>query len=598
MAESPNLQWRLRLLGRGELTTQERPAKFRSAKVLELIAFLATQPDRRAPRSQVADALYGESVRARENLRQTLLYLSQAAPELVEADRNDLRLLELDSDVSQFLDGDNEAYGGPFLPDCESDWALAVRADLEELFVARLLEEGNHLLHADPARAAALAKQAIKSDPFLDQARRLRWHALERLGEQTQLAAEQAEYKEFIRREVGIEIGPFRLDPFDHVDRSLTPAEKLTKAVGLAPLAFENGRLLATTEDLIEKLEKVPSDHPAASAAWIEVARIQYELGDTASAVDSLDRASRMTLSAEQDLEVASLRARALARQGEHERSEHEARRAERSIRPEIVAEGKLLRAYLAWASGDYGKGVELAEHAVREGEKSGSDKVRVRGLRSKANSLFRKGEVEESVRFLNEAIEIAESIGRKDLEAACRSDVGRILESQGDLVGAASIYRTTISLLENSDFRIPFAQAVTYQGDLELRLGHPAESRRLHAIGLGTRRIIGDLIGLATSYRGLGKADVALGEFQSAVESLRVSLRLFRRFDESGSLASARVPLAMALAALGEREAALKHARQAAIELESLSDEEILIRYNDENLEATTVKRLIASLE
>lgn len=597
MAESPNLQWRLRLLGRGELTTEERPAKFRSAKVLELIAFLATQPDRRAPRSQVADALYGESVRARENLRQTLLYLSQAAPELVEADRNDLRLLELESDVSQFLDGDNEAYSGPFLPDCESDWALAIRADLEELFVARLLEEGNHLLHADPARAAALAKQAIKSDPFLDQARRLRWHALERLGEQTQLAAEQAEYKDFIRREVGIEIGPFRLESLENAERSLTPAERLQKAIGLAPLAFETGRLHATAEDLIEKLEQAPDDHPFASAAWIEVARIQYELGDTASATDSLDRAQRTSLSPDQDLEVSSIRARALARQGEHERSEHEARRADRSVRAEVRAEGKLLRAYLAWASGEYAKGIEFAEQALREGVAAGSDKVRVRALRSKGNSLFRAGDVDGSLRVLTEAIAIAEAIGRNDLEAACRSDVGRILEAQGDLVEAAKIYRTTIGLLENSDFRIPFAQAVTYQGDLELRLGNPQESRRLHAIGLGTRRIIGDLIGLATSYRGLGKAEVAMNDYRSAIDHLRVSLRLFRRFGESGSLASARLPLAMALAAMGERESALKHVQQASTELAGLGDEEILVRYNDESLLPAAIAALTARL-
>lgn len=531
-------------------------------------------------------------MRARENLRQTLLYLSQSALGVLQSDNASLQLSEIEVDLFDFQGGDLAAYAGPFLPGTDADWAAAVRSDLEQAFVQRLIAAAHAALDEDPTQAASLAQRAIQVDPYLERPRRLRWQALERMGERAVAAAERTQYAEFIRAEVGIEVGSSGEGV--PVAPSLTPAERLFREVALAPEAFEHGRLLAAAERLKEGIRVVGPDHPYSILAWIALARVQFEVGDTAGAAESIREGRAVALTAEQSYELSSIAARVQARLGNLEESEREAARAGQSRLPEIQMEVHLLLGYLSWAKEEYDAGIDRTDRAITLANKTGAEKVRIRALRAKASGLFRVGRHADAETCLKDGIEAASDIERADLVAAMASDLGRLRESLGDLTSAHATYRQAVKALEGTDFRVQYAQAVTYLGDLEQRLQNFSEARRLHAIGVATRRMGGDSVGLGTSYRGLGKAQVGLGEYRDAIDSLKQSLRYFRMFQEQGSKGSARIPLAQALLASGEKAEAHRQATQGALELEGLGEQDILIRYNDPELLPAAVNLLI----
>lgn len=589
----PASLYELRVLGRAEVLSAGVPIRFRSAKVVELLAFLAAHPGQQASRASAADALYAESLRSRENLRQTLLYLSKSAPELLNIGPDRLTLRALDSDLARFLAGDLEAYAGPFLPRCDADWANAIRADLEQQYVSGNIAAGNDALTSDPERAARLAKRAIQVDPYLEQPRRLRWHALELLGETAVAAAERAQYAAFIREEVGIELGtaPPPAAP------SLTRSERLLRAVALAPEAYEHGQLVAVAESLTAGIAELESNHPYVALGWIALARVLFEMGDTEGAAEAIENGKKLKLTQEQELELSVTEARVHARMGHHDASIREARRAASSRLAETAAEGHRLLSYVAWAKADYRFSLQEADKALSFANRCGAGKLQVRAYRSKASAYFRLGQIPEAAVSLQEGIDIAQMIGRLDLESELCSDLGRLYEATGDDAMARELFVRTMSALEKTDFRVSFAQSVTYLGDWELRSGNFEESRRLHGIGVAVRRMMGDLVGLATSYRGLGNAQLRLEDYAGAVESLRTALRLFRRFGEAGSMGSARVPLARALFAAGDTINALKQAQQAQTDLADLSEDDILIRYNDASLLSKEVTKLVEQI-
>jgi len=585
---------RLTLLGGHELQVGKTVVQFRSAKVMELLAYLALQRDGRASRSAIAGALYPDSFRSRENLRQTLLYLGKAAPDAVVSSGSWLTLQSVDSDVAEFLNGDLDAYGGDLLPGYSGEWLASARADMEQRYIDLALTAASAALPRDPQRAAHLALKVIQLDPYLEQARRIRWLALEEMGEPNLIAKERLDYSRFIFDEIGLDIRSSWQVPTPSA--SLSPAERLLSTIAMAPMALEQGRLVGAAHDLERAIGEMEG-HPYLPMALIALTRMQYEMGETAAAFRSVQRASGLPLTHIQKQELEVLASRIYARQSKHAESRKLAQRGLKADVPELRAEAHLVFSYFGWANGDYLEALRHADEALTIAEKANLVKIRVRAQHTKGTLFFRDGRPTEAIQVLEEGIAAARSISRLDLEASLTGDLGRVLESLGDYASAKSIYQELLTRLEKSDYRVDYAQAATYLADLEHRLSNFEEARRLHVIGIATRKTIGDYLGLATSYRGKGKAELALGANNEAISSLRTSLRYFARIDDPGSFASARVPLARALYATDEKAEARRQLERAALELIDLSADSILARYNDSDLLPAKLRELRASM-
>ena len=239
---------RLTLLGGHELRVGETVVQFRSAKVMEFLAYLALQRDGRASRSSIAGALYPDSFRSRENLRQTLLYLGKAAPEAVVSSGSWLTLHCIESDVAEFLNGDLDSYGGDLLPGYSGEWLASASGDMEQRYIDLALTAASAALPRDAQRAAHLALKVIQLDPYLEQARRIRWLALEEMVESKLIAKERLDYSRFIFDEIGLDISQ------DHPLVTLVTmvAPSPDWFVGVSAMAlFENGQWIPTREVLL-----------------------------------------------------------------------------------------------------------------------------------------------------------------------------------------------------------------------------------------------------------------------------------------------------------------------------------------------------------
>ncbi len=173
-----------------------------SAKLLAILAYLASVPGRRASRDQMVDLFFSDSAHgnARNALRQALHKLREAlGTELIASGQNHDIVLgpALTTDRDDFyaaLDrGDLQAaldfYGGPFAPGIVSvgsagfeQWADQERDRLHSLFANAAEEVGRDALRRGDARAAMhLATRMLAHDPLDERAWRLRLES-ERLG--------------------------------------------------------------------------------------------------------------------------------------------------------------------------------------------------------------------------------------------------------------------------------------------------------------------------------------------------------------------------------------------------------------------------------
>lgn len=192
---------RLELLGSLRAYRDGAPASGLGKKALALIAYLATPPNRRHRREQLASLLWEDRFeeQSRQSLRQTLTAVRKALGDALVTDEGSVSLAatcdaaEFDAlTAAQDLDSLRRAcdlYGGDFIESLTSvapefdDWAALERTRLRNRFLDAL----ETLSHADleagrTEQALASAQRLLRHDPANEAGCRAAMTALARLG--------------------------------------------------------------------------------------------------------------------------------------------------------------------------------------------------------------------------------------------------------------------------------------------------------------------------------------------------------------------------------------------------------------------------------
>ncbi len=226
VAQLPNQQlWRMELLGKLQATRGDQTiSRFRTRKTGELLAYLALHSGRSFARDRLAERFWpdAEPESALQNLRQCLTSLRRqfvGSEGLLQSSRLDVSLnsAAITTDVQEFeaavratyrLSGDDGRqqaereralllYDGPFLPDCEEEWATAERTRLEEIFVRTALDLLPALTRTMPVEALRLARRFVNAAP---ECQELQVALLELLLATGQAEAARTEYRRLLRQ--------------------------------------------------------------------------------------------------------------------------------------------------------------------------------------------------------------------------------------------------------------------------------------------------------------------------------------------------------------------------------------------------------------
>jgi DNA-binding SARP family transcriptional activator/tetratricopeptide (TPR) repeat protein len=610
----------IRLLGKTEARDTDGPLRFRSHKATEIIAYLAYAGPTGASRSSLAAALWPELEVSRRlhNLRVNLVYIKQAAPELLSRyGSRDLALAPtVRVDVWSFRDAVAEAkegssiapwqkafdlYEGEFAPDIQADWAVAARDNLASEYLEVLLRLAADELERDAVAAKDYADQAVRLDPYLQSARTMKVQALIALDERAGAAKEIEAYAELLRRDLRIEpddvlyelIGMPRRGlrmvwPADDAEfRALSAGQRLALEANLAQLYYARGYLNQGRQRVQEALDRAGDASPEASAAFAALSLLDSEAGDFRRALLNADRALTTAKTPHDEAGARAAVARAHSRSGALAAASEQVAAAlalarthgYEDLEAECLVIGGIIRFYQHRTS----RSLQTLTEAIRKAKANHAYSILTRALNAAASCLFKMGRLPEAAEMFEDAILTAREARMPIREAHSKGSLGRVREAQGRLQEARTLYEETLedmSGLEAPTFR---AVVVTYLADLALKMGDAQQSKERHEVGIALRRMSGDRLGLATNYRGLGKALTALRQLDEAVAALTSAAKIYSSMSDEFGSGTAHIALAEAFGLRGDRAEATSHLDHAERIVRKLNRTEVAELFEDE---------------
>lgn len=583
------------------------PVAFRSSKAIEVIAYLALA-NKPIARSEIAAALWPELDQERQlhNLRQNLTYVRQALPDTLQSDQSKLYLTGC-----SVLECEGR---GALLEGFDGKWIQPLRERFLHARVDRLNEEAESILETDPAGAELRAREAITIDPILERPRKT---LLRALVAQKQTARAVREFREYAARlddelnvspstELGAIVGlagaeEDTLSPGE-LRLSLAPSQYLDFAFSYSRHLYYRGNFLRSRIVLEEALSPVSSlSNDARSIGLARLQRIAFDLGDVVRARTAAEEAVQLACGPFARAHAHLALARVQYAERDYDHCEENVRKALRHAKAcgdlEVHADTIILGSVLRWFQHSTKEALRLSRKAEVLAAAAASPYILMVAMTVVASSLFKLGLEEEAALKVNEAIQIGRSHNFRLRTADALSLLGRIRFAQNRLADARTFYREALSHLEGTDGLVFLTHALIYMGELEMKLDHPNDAVEYFRRGSGYWRVLGNKVGLATTYRNIGKALYQIGNYEEAMRYLQDALSIWASCDEEYGQATCNVPLAQLYATMGERDEAIKCLRSARETLAKLMPGEIGDNYEDPMLQVGQIDLLLKEL-
>ena len=108
-------------------------------------------------------------------------------------------------------------------------------------------------------------------------------------------------------------------------------------------------------------------------------------------------------------------------------------------------------RGEIALAIGDYAQALKLAEDLLAVSEKADAKKYIAKGLKLKAEALAKRGNIEDAINVMENALKLAQEVGNPPLLWQIHYSLGLLLEKQGNPQKANEHHAQAIALVETT---------------------------------------------------------------------------------------------------------------------------------------------------
>ncbi|WP_344442527.1 ATP-binding protein [Kitasatospora nipponensis] len=230
------------------------------------------------------------------------------------------------------------------------------------------------------------------------------------------------------------------------------------------------------------------------------------------------------------------------------------------------VGQGHIL-GYLGLAHdrlGHYAESVEHHRQALAVAREIGDRMVEARTLCNLGVIHIRMERDEEGGEYLRQALVLVREVRDRVVEAIILGNLGAYLERSGRYPEAIDHHEQSIAIFQEVGDPAGEARSTTLLGVVRTRLGQYGQATELHRRALAMARELGDQIVELDSTNMLGENAAAGGDPAAAVllheQALTLAAELADRYEQ----ARAHAGLGEAHDALGQRDLALAHWRQA----------------------------------
>ena len=543
---------------------------FRSQKLPCLLGLLAY---RRLTwsRDALATKLWPDSFRdeAKHSLRQVLFEFKQTVDlPIILADRTNLELrADIVTDIDELFDpGSNwvldphrqSLFDRPmstFLEGFEADWIDVAREECSRAFVKGLLQRAQQYGEAEPERALAYLDRALLEEPFHEPTRAAKISLLKNMGMTVAAHRELADFSKMLVSSLGIEPSDLvrnaleerKSSPDTSVGsntgevelairtllKSSSPLSALEMATATAPYWIESGRVELGAQILKEVLDFNANNHESLTHALGTIVRAEL-LGLSGK----FSEASGLLLTILSQATTPWVRAKCLAVLAKTELSNFRLKTAFENAELGLACcderDFPALKTDLLSTAAKAAVQLGRASEAKVLFDECQSRCIEQSDWLTHSNLLLTFAGTEGAHGNLDAASKLIKAgstlVADKNspLASATKIRVSRILEGLGNDAEAETGYRAGI--VEARDRGDGYAEAIalTYLGDILFKSGRLQEALIQHSRALELRRELGEMLGIATSLRGLGRIQLASGQLAVAQKSLSESAQVF----------------------------------------------------------------------
>jgi len=598
-----------------EVTVFGRPAvrvgsttytSFRSNRIPALLMFLCISASP-CPRTEIAEALWpnSESAKAKQNLRQTLLYARKLlGPEAILSDSDRLALhpevfsdFDLYFNLLQAVDRKSGSFvlaeqllnlvSNGFMPGYQEPWVNKQRDQMISATCNQVCHFLESRIETAPAEAIDLLDRLIQLNPLMEFPRTLKVQALMKLGLPQSAEFLTDEYARIVRANRERTTNSLRRDSERNLkkdDQKLLSIESaisclislgefkeaadlLTSAVSYLATGSRGTQAIKWLDE-IEKCANFALSQPRQERLSVLRAEFLKGLGKTNEALDLMSRLLDQT-------RQPGVKARAHLLIAQLELSLHRTESARKNLQLGTqLAKGlnmgrELVRAnafavQMAFQNSDFEACQELGWRTAKLCREDQDVITEIYVLSTIAQAQLRTG------KSISKTLDALTRCDRKLEEAGLpfgklvRLNIARHQEEMGQLELALEGYLKGVASAEELEDGFALAIGLTYLGDLYERLDKPEESIQAHRKALFVREPLGDVLGAACSHRGLGRSELRAGRLDLAQRELIRSAELFQKVQDVNGFASALCLLALTYDAGGKKEQAGKVARRA----------------------------------
>jgi tetratricopeptide (TPR) repeat protein len=255
-----------------------------------------------------------------------------------------------------------------------------------------------------------------------------------------------------------------------------------------------------------------------------------------------------------------------LVREGEYEKAIESFEKA-MEIQPENSTEimGKIAEAYTQM--GDYNRALKTIEMAMKMADKKNMGKI----LRIKGSVLYRKGEYDDAMKVLEEALDILGENGEDQEVGSVIRAIGNIYFARGEYDRAMDYYKRALSW--PNEGLSGKAMSLNNMGVIEVKLGNYEKAAEDFREALKIRERVGDQWGIAMFLSNLGVVHSESGDYKTAMDYFQRSLKIRRKIGDRWGEAMSLNNIGMLNLDMGEYLKAIEYFREALKIRESIGD-------------------------
>ena len=180
------------------------------------------------------------------------------------------------------------------------------------------------------------------------------------------------------------------------------------------------------------------------------------------------------------------------------------------------------------------------------------------------STTYYSIGKYQQSIKFAQQSLQIARTIGDRSGEASSLGNLGNIYYALGEYQQTIDYHQQALEIFQQIGNRNEEANSLNNLGNLYSSLGEYQQAIDYYQKSLVIKQQIGNRNGESNSLNNLSNVYYLLGEYQRTIDYLQQSLEIFQQIGNRNGEASSLVNLGNVYYSIGEYQQSINFSQQS----------------------------------